>query len=108
MTFLLDNASAYIADVRWQFAKTMPQWPHEYTVRDWRPELESSFEGFAVLIRETGVVKPWPRDAAVPRYHHTYLQIGEWEYWTMGEPITETTVVNRARVDDDSHWTSSG
>ncbi len=108
MTFSLENAVAYIAEVRWQFAKTMPQWPHEYTVRDWRPQLEGSFGAFATLIREMGVVKPWPRDAAVPRYHHTYLQVGEWEYWTMGEPIPETTVINRGRiVDDDSYWTSA-
>ena len=35
--FSADDALAYIAKVRWQFAKTMPQWPHEYTVREWRP-----------------------------------------------------------------------
>jgi len=27
--FGLEEARAYIAEVRWQFAKTMPQWPHE-------------------------------------------------------------------------------
>lgn len=98
--FTLADAHAYIARVRWQFAKTMPQWPHEYTVREWRLDLEAAFEAFARLIRETGVVKPWPPTAAVPRYHHTYLDIDGWEYWTMGEPIEKTTVINRARLDD--------
>jgi len=92
------DARRYIAAVRWQLAKTMPQWPHEYTVRDWRPDLATAFEAFARLIRETGEVKPWPRDSANPRYHHTYLTLDEWEYWTMGEPITNTTVINRARL----------
>jgi hypothetical protein len=94
----LAGARRYIATVRWQFAKTMPQWPHEYTVRVWRPDLADRFEGFASLIRETGEVKPWPRDAANPRHHHTYLTVDEWEYWTMGDPIKETTVINRARL----------
>lgn len=46
--------------------------------------------------QSAGVVKPWPRDSSHPRYHHTYLELGEWEYWTMGEPVDETTLINRA------------
>jgi hypothetical protein len=99
MTFTQREAHAYIAKVRWQFAKTMPQWPHEYTVREWRPELDLDFLDFAGLIRREGVVKPWPRESARPRYHHTYLELDGWEYWTMGSPLPETTVINRARVD---------
>ena len=97
----ISGARQYIATVRWQFAKTMPQWPHEYTVREWRPDLIALFQAFACLIRETGTVKPWPGDSPSPRYHHTYLTIDGWEYWTMGAPIPETTVINRARVDAD-------
>jgi hypothetical protein len=66
-------------------------------VRTWRPELGSEFESFVALIRDEGVVKPWPRDSTTPRYHHPYLEIDGWEYWSMGEPIPETTVINRAR-----------
>jgi hypothetical protein len=95
----VDAATLYIAEVRWQFAKTMPQWPHEYTVREWRPDLASTFVAFAELIRRDGIVKPWPADATVPRYHHTYLEIDGWDYWTMDGPITATTVVNRAVPD---------
>lgn len=39
VAFDLDAAGAYIATARWKFATTMPDWPHEYTVKDWRPEL---------------------------------------------------------------------
>jgi hypothetical protein len=74
----------------------MPQWPHEYTVREWRPDLEREFSAFVELIRRDGQVKPWPRDAPVPRYRHTYLEIDGWEYWSMGAPVRETTVINRA------------
>jgi len=88
----------YISAVRWQFAKTMPQWPHEYTVRHWQPDLEAEFCMFADLIRSAGMVKPWPPEAASPRYRHTYLELDGWEYWTMGETTPETTVINRARL----------
>ncbi len=102
MDFTSTAARRYIARVRWQFATTMPQWPHEYTVRRWRPELEPEFVAFAELIRREGVVKPWPRDASRPRYHHSYLELEGWEYWTMGEPLAEAEVINRARVDQPS------
>ena len=96
----VDDARAYIDNVRWQFAKTMPQWPHEYTVRDWRVDLDDTFAEFVELIRAEGVVKPWPADSPTPRYHHTYLAIDGWDYWTMGEPVEDTTVINRARLDE--------
>lgn len=100
--FDADDARRYIAKVHWRFAKTMPRWPHEYTVREWRQDLDAQFCEFAALIRRAGIVKPWPRDSASPRYRHTYLEIDGWEYWTMGEPISETGLINRARVDSPS------
>jgi hypothetical protein len=88
----------YIARARWRFAKTMPQWPHEYTVRGWAPGSEADFERMASLTRQLGVVKPWPYDSPDPRYHHAYLEIDGWEYWIMDGPVAETEVINRARV----------
>lgn len=99
IAFSIDDARAYISEVRWQFAKTMPQWPHEYTVRDWRPELVDRFEALARFTRSHGVVKPWPADSPTPRYHHRYVEIDGWDYWIMDGPIAETGVVNRARLD---------
>lgn len=96
--FTVQDARAYIEVVEWRFAKTMPQWPHEYTVREWREDLTAQFVSFVELIRRAGVVKPWPEGIAVPRYHHTYLDVDGWDYWTMGAPVAETTVINRARL----------
>lgn len=61
--------------------------------------MDGHFERFASLIRQTGVVRAWPYGSTNPRYHHTYLTIGVFEYWTMGEALSETTVINRAAVD---------
>jgi hypothetical protein len=103
MSFTLDDARSYIAKVRWQFATTMPQWPHEYTVLRWRPEHEAEFFELVSLIRSDGVVKPWPRDSVTPRYHHHYLEVDGWEYWTMDEVLADTVLINRAQVDDGIH-----
>ena len=100
VAFDVDEARSYIAAVRWQFASTMPQWPHEYTVRVWRPDLNDTFETFASFIRSEGVVKPWPADSPTPRYHHRYLAIDGWDYWIMDGTIEDTGVINRARLDD--------
>lgn len=98
--FTIDDARAYIDAVRWRFAKTMPQWPHEYTVSKWQPELHHNFLRFVALIRTDGVVKPWPADSPIPRYHHSYLEIDGWDYWTMGEPVEQTELINRARINN--------
>ncbi len=98
MEMTIDDARSYIAKVTWQFAKTMPQWPHEYTVRQWRLDLEPEFFALVALIRREGIIKPWPPEAAQPRYRHTYLELDGWDYWTMGAPVPETTVINRALV----------
>ena len=83
----------FINTSRWCFAKTMPQWPHEYVVRDWQPDKEPAFERFVTLIRDHGYDAPF-LDGATYRY----LAIGEWKYWTMGEAPNETTLINRAKV----------
>lgn len=95
----MEEAREYIAAVRWQFATTMPQWPHWYTVRQWRPDLEAQFEAFASLIRRTGVIAQWPRESPNPRYRHAYLVVDDWMYWIMPGPIAETAVINRAEPD---------
>lgn len=98
MEFGRVEAAAYITQVRWTFAKTMPQWPHEYTVREWQPDLQTDFFAFAELIQRDGLLKPWPPEPAVPVYRHAYWELDGWEYWIMGGPVSEAQVINRARV----------
>lgn len=97
-TFGVGTARRFVAQVRWRFAATMPKWPHEYTVREWERSREEDFESFVRLIRECGETRPWPRGARVPKYHHIYFELEGWQYWTMGAPISETTVINRAVI----------
>lgn len=87
--------------VKWQYARTMPQYPHEYTIRDWNPALIPTFRAFVMLIRATGTVVPWPAPPKKARYNFEYLPIDGWKYWSMGYPVEETTVINRALLETD-------
>ena len=95
LVFDLEDARRYIAQVKWQFAKSMPKSPHEYTRRVWAPT-DPEFVAFVELIRREGEVRPWPPAPAKPLYHLTYLPIDGWSYWTMGSPMNDTVLINRA------------
>jgi len=88
-------ARQFIAQAKWTFAKTMPQWPHEYTVRN--QNIASEFEEFVRYIRHAGVYCKktyWTR---------IYLDVGEWYYWSMGAMAEKTRIINRARRDEALH-----
>ena len=94
------NVHDYITTVRWQFARTMPQWPHEYTIKAWRLDLTAGFEAFCRLITDRGAVEPWPPSPERAVYHNSYLVVGDWKYWSMGphwdqDPVESKTVINR-------------
>jgi hypothetical protein len=109
MTYTSDEARAYVAAVRWQFASTMPRIPHSYTIRMWRPELDGAFVAFVRHIQSAGIRMDWPDPPAEPLYRNQYLLLDGWKYWTMGDPhpgvvppieTPETTsLVNRARIE---------
>ena len=86
----IETLQSFIAARGWTFAKTMPQWPHEYTVRQ-GPE-DTEFEAAALLIRENGYKERWGS------YNHTYFNVDGWKYWTMGNPLPVTKIINRARL----------
>jgi hypothetical protein len=77
---------------QWTFAKTMPEWPHEYLVRD-RVDARL-FEELVHHIRRHGRKQLF--------YHRilVYFEEGEFLYWTMGEPAEETVIINRCREED--------
>lgn len=81
-----------IARCKWTFAKTMPFAPHEYIVKERCPLTTGEFEYFVNIQREHGVQERWGK------YNNHYIYIDDYKYWTMGAPIEETTVINRAKV----------
>lgn len=93
-----------IARCQWTFAKTMPFAPHEYIVKDRCPLSKDEFEYFVNMQREHGVKERWGK------YNNPYLYIDDYKYWTMGAPIEDTTVINRAKacVVNDVHQLHEG
>lgn len=81
---------AFIESRRWQFAKTMAHIPHEYTVSDWKPWAREEFEEAVMFIREHGYARRF--------FHKTYVyfDVGEHQYWSMGAPLEQTILINRA------------
>jgi len=86
-----DEIRGFVAGQRWTFAKTMPRIPHWYTLRRNAPS-DEAFSAFVQEIRLRGVQRPFGRRL------FTYLDFEGWTYWTMGEPIADTTLINRARL----------
>jgi hypothetical protein len=81
----------------WRYAKTMPQWPHEYTVRKFQDaeEEQALFEQAVAFIRARGehrIFEPTGKSSI-------YFDIDGRQYWTMGAPIEETVIINRAWLD---------
>jgi hypothetical protein len=88
----LERIRTFIAGHRWVFAKTMPQWPHEYTLRKNAPD-EEEFLRLVTFIREHGYDERFGKSAT-----YIYLNVDGWKYWSMGAPVPDTILINRARL----------
>ena len=89
----LKSIEDFVAKAPWRFASTMKYIPHSYTVRGQTPDAE--FEAFVRFIRSEGQI------AGYGNFRTTYLKLGHHKYWTMGEPINNTTIINRCHEDDE-------
>ena len=86
----LENIKQILEGKSYRFAKTMPETPHFYTLkREWDNPKE--FEMVVAEIRENGKKELWKGGQ-----HYTYLYVNGWKYWTMGSPVSETILINRA------------
>ena len=82
----------FIDSCEWTFAKTMPKWPHHYIVRKRVDE--------ALFVK---VVEHIRREGYEGRFYNrpiTYFEEDGLIYWTMGDPIETTVIVNRARKEN--------
>ena len=72
----------------WTFAKTMPDNPHEYTLRrDWEPD---DFNWAVKYLRAHS--KPFQFRGNT---YQVFFYDG-FRYWTMGAPVEKTILINRA------------
>jgi len=82
----------FVDSSQWTFAKTMPEWPHEYIVRD-RVD-EGLFARLVCHIRENGYEGRFYQKSTV------FYDEGGMVYWTMGASLEETIIINRCRKED--------
>ena len=83
---------AFVNEQEWVFAKTMPEWPHEYIVRE-RVD-EDVFVRLVQHIRTHGYEGKFYQKPLI------YYDEGGMTYWTMGEPVEQTTIINRCRKEE--------
>lgn len=79
-------------NLRFLFAKTMPEIPHEYVVRS--PENESDYVELFDIIRREGRIEDWRGHP----YRYWYRGDGS-KYWAMTTDIALSEVINRAKVE---------
>jgi hypothetical protein len=85
----LVEVTALLLAAEFQFAKTMPKTPHHYTLREtW--EDGSVFEAVVQFIRDHG------KEEKFFRATYIYLYLEGHKYWTMGSPLDQTRLINRA------------
>ena len=92
----MSKLQAFVRDSEWKFARTMPKTPHEYTLRAKAPD-EKLFKRVVIHIRQFG----YKADYRGTTY--TYLDIAGWQYWTMGAPLSQTILINRAKLKKGEH-----
>jgi len=92
MSKFTDEIVNFIETEKWTFAKTMPEWPHEYIVRE-RVD-EQLFLKMVEHIREFGYEGKFYSKMIV------YFNHNGFTYWTMGAPIEETIIINRTQKEN--------
>ena len=91
-----EQMRTFINQFEWIFAKTFARiCPHEYIVKTKMDRtFWDTFENVVEHIRTAGFEAKY--DARTGMY---YI-LDDYYYWTMGEPISETTILNRAKISD--------
>ena len=82
------DVKSFVAAQSWRFAKTYAAtWPHWYIVR--KNVDEASFLEFVGIIRKDGYKGKFYNKEII------YYDLDEYTYWTMGELIEDTDIINR-------------
>jgi len=90
-TMQIEAIKQYILSVRWKVAATMPQIPHEYTLKEWDKTKIDTFNAFVLHIRQNGYKQSFMGN------EYVYFDVDGYKYWTMGAPVEETILINRTK-----------
>lgn len=85
----------FLLKQRWIFAKTYAnKAPHEYCLRKYVNGTDDEFADAVQYIRDEGMKMNYFKS------EHIYLFIDDKMYWTMGDPVERTVLINRCNIDD--------
>ncbi len=90
----LEQTEQFLSSLRWQYAKTYPSCPHEYTCLSWQPEIKQQMIYFARLIKEVDYKERFGKRG------FRVLVIENMKYWTMDFPLENTDLINRTYADE--------
>ena len=95
-----DDLRRFIGAERWKFATTLPDWPHEYLVRE-RVD-RRMFERVVRHIRSNGY------EGRFYEREIRYYEEDELVYWTIGAPVEQTVIINRCHKKEshEARWSS--
>ena len=83
-----DELKGFINNTQWFFAKTYAAiWPHHYIVRE---RVDGNL--FLKMVQH---IRCFGYEGRFYKMKITYFDEDGYVYWTMGEPIKETTIINR-------------
>ena len=90
----LEKMSSFVNRVDWVNAKTYEKKaPHSYVVKDnLNDEDKKIFEEVVAFIRDNGIPEKFYKT------YFIYYYYGGYKYWTMGNPIEQTKIINRAKI----------
>lgn len=86
-----NQISSFVTRYPWTFAKTYAaKASHEYYVKyELDAQGQKDFERFVLFIRENGFSAKFWGEA------HIYYEFDGHYYWTMGDPLEDTYILNR-------------
>lgn len=84
-----EQFDAFVKSHQWRTAKTMPQIPHAYVVRE-NCRDDNEFCQAVMFIRK------WGEGRRFFKKTYIYLDLDPYTYWTMGNPLDRTKIINRA------------
>ena len=87
-----DEIKDYISEVFWRPSVDKS---HQYTLGSWNPDLADVFSKFVIHIRRHGYIDKFMGS------EYTYFNVEDYQYWSMGSPLEETILINRAKLKDD-------
>ncbi len=87
-----EKLETLLKEAQYTFAKTMPKNPHFYTLRTtWN---DQDFIDVVKYIRKYGEKQRYYKKIYI------YYYLDGYKYWTMGDPINETILINKAKVNE--------